>query len=594
MRKGLASALVSAAFLASFGPATAARAVAPGMGRLSGNASYADLSPDAGVEVAIYEAHVGQVNGTRTFTDEAGNWDAGELAAGKYSVTYIVNRSSTSGGRVNETVAGETVQLEPGQEQVLHTTLSGNKPEGELIATLRTAEPFGEGDLYLTLPGGETEFEGLPDSAGRFHFFAPAGTYTLNAGAELDDAPQEVPVSVSDGHETVVNVQLSPLAVPAGTVAHEEAQDLAWLNGQRARWGLPAGLTSVPSWSQACAAHDAYGKSNNVLEHPESLPSGASPGGGWAGLHSVLSYGSPWTPELNPWMDAPIHLDQLFTPDLRYVGIDNTENWDCVTTWPGMMRSKAALGTVWTFPGDGTSGVPPAEYANELPLVPGKEVGIEGLAGRELFVWEEGTTEFGDLQILNATLTSAKGPAAVKWVDQTSGIGGYLTGGIVIPAKPLEPFTAYTASVTLAPTSGEFAGITLPQVTHTWTFTTGAYNPSGSWDEGGPGDESKSGLKRPRVVHRAVGVSWAGGRMIVKGRRFEPGRIVIRRRDPRSPDHGRRGKVLARAKAGRKGTFTARFRWPRRYLAIAVGEAGTWTSTTYRPPQRKSRHGHRP
>jgi hypothetical protein len=137
---------------------------------------------------------------------------------------------------------------------------------------------------------------------------------------------------------------------------------------------------------------------------------------------------------------------------------------------------------------------------------------------------------------------------------------------------------------TLAPTSGEFAGITLPQVAHTWTFTTGAYNPSGSWDEGGPGDESKSGLKRPRVVHRAVAVSWAGGRMIIKGRRFEPGRIVIRRRDPRSPNRNRRGKVLARAKAGRKGTFTAPFRWPRRHLAISVGETGTWTSATYRRP----------
>jgi hypothetical protein len=74
----------------------------------------------------------------------------------------------------------------------------------------------------------------------------------------------------------------------------------------------------------------------------------------------------------------------------------------------------------------------------------------------------------------------------------------------------------------------------------------------------------------------------------------EPGRIVIRRRDPRSRNRNQRGKVLARAKAGRKGTFTARFRWPRRHLAISVGETGTWTSATYRPPRRKSRHGHRP
>ena len=89
--------------------------------------------------------------------------------------------------------------------------------------------------------------------------------------------------------------------MPDGTTAHNARRDLAYFNAERAALGLPAQIVLNPRWSVECAAHDAYERDNRVLEHPENPKlRGASAGGAWAGLNSVLAEGTAWTRAANP------------------------------------------------------------------------------------------------------------------------------------------------------------------------------------------------------------------------------------------------------------------------------------------------------
>ena len=130
-------------------------------------------------------------------------------------------------------------------------------------------------------------------------------------------------------------------------------------------------------------------------------------------------------------------------------------------TWP--------TDTTFTYPGNGVRGVPPSEAAQELPFVPGQFVGIpEGrTTGRELFVYLNRAGQPGQAQvkILSASLRGPRGAVAIRTVDNTTPtIGPYLTGGILIPVKPLAPRTTYTARVAIADGSAT--------IRHTWRFTT--------------------------------------------------------------------------------------------------------------------------
>jgi hypothetical protein len=283
---------------------------------------------------------------------------------------------------------------------------------------------------------------------------------------------------------------LGPAAVPPGVTASNTERDLGYLNAERERWGLPGGIRANALWSQACAAHDTYMADNHVIENPEDLTSpGYSPGGAWAGEESVLA-GTPWTASANPWEDAPLHLDQLMSPGLSTVGIDESSGDACVTTWPGMAEPALPTGTVLTYPGNGASGLPPSELAEEKPVTAGQFVGVPNgtLTGRELFVYEAGALRpvAGRLHglgiwIAAASLSSPAGPVPVAWVDSsTSQIGTDLAGAIIIPLKPLASETTYTASVALS------GGESIPPVIHRWSFTTGPANPSGHWPSAGP------------------------------------------------------------------------------------------------------------
>jgi hypothetical protein len=294
------------------------------------------------------------------------------------------------------------------------------------------------------------------------------GTYELRVldGSTPVDAG---PVTATAGQTTTAGWHLTPASVPAGIAPTHAGRDLRWLNAERTRLGLPAGIVLNPRWAQACAAHDAYERANDVLSQSENpqAPAASVPGA-WAGLVSVLAKAA-WTRGADPWENAPIHLMQLFTPSLSVVGLDDAGGFQCTTTYPGLLRAPVDRDTVTTYPADGARGVAPREVAREAPFVPGQFVGIPAgrATGRELFVYLNRAGETGQAQVhvVRATLTRGRGKLAVRWVDNgTRTVGRYLTGAILIPVKPLKARTTYRVSVTVQGRTGT--------LTHSWGFTT--------------------------------------------------------------------------------------------------------------------------
>src|SRR5438552_162882 len=107
------------------------------------------------------------------------------------------------------------------------------------------------------------------------------------------------------------------------------------MHAQRAAHGIPAHVREHPRWPQKCPSHIAYMKSTGTFGHSEDPASPAySAAGNWAGENSVLAKDSSW-PTGDPFAQAPIHLIQLMSPELRQAGIDVSSGYVCVTTWPG-------------------------------------------------------------------------------------------------------------------------------------------------------------------------------------------------------------------------------------------------------------------
>lgn len=556
-----------------------------GSGMLSGNASYADHAPDAGVEVFVFPAfHSGTTR--PVYTAENGDWSAGQMPAGTYRVSFSVNLTGADlGDRVNESVGSTYTTLGIGATRNLSTTLSGPKPEATIVGTITGpgGAPVRRGQATITAAGGGAS-QALYVADGEFHGFAPSGSYAVTAEAGREGGAQTLGVNATNGKASSLAFNLplpDPPEIPGppGPAAQHETEELAWLNAQRAQWGIPAGVIGLPLWSQACAAHDAYGSRNNTLGHYEqtNLP-GYTAAGAWAGEHAILA-AEPggWGPESNPWNDAPIHLNQMMTPDLLYTGIDDSHGYQCMTTWPGMLRPPSPPGTIYTYPGDGTSGIPPAEFAAESPKVPGEEVGVLGLAGRELFVYELGQAFNRAPDVLSASLRSGHGPVEVRWVDNESGIGGYLTGAILIPVEPLEAWTEYTATVTLAETAAEGEDeTTIPQITHSWSFTTGAPNPDGRW----PRPKRKL-TRRPRGPLLRI-TRRRHGRVIVRGANFKRGKVKLSRRP------GKRWRRQVRV--GRSGRFRIRMRWGPKRLTVIARQGKTRARARLRPKRHRRRH----
>lgn len=435
-------------------------------------------------------------------TDSSGHFTIPGLQPGDYMITFTPPSPWNSDFRYATLSAGQTDDLGTISLSGGTGTVTGHVTDGS------GALPGME--IQLTAPNGATS-TGFSDDTGAYTIAnVPTGS---NSVAVLDGAPdtfdqqtvQIGSVTVNGNTTATEDITVPAPPVPAGTVAMNSNRDLAWLNAERIANGLPGGIVLNPRWSTDCAAHDAYERDNGgMLTHYEAQGQpGYSDGGMWVGQTSILASDSGWAAGDNPFETAPIHLDQLYSPSLSVVGIDDNHGYQCTTTWAGMLSTYGA-DTVSTYPGDGVSGVPPSENAAEGPFVPGQFVGIpEGTtAGRELFVYLNQAGQMGQAQVqfVSASLSGPQGPVAIKTVDNTTPtVGPDLSGGIIIPVKPLAPFTTYTASVTLVNGSGT--------ISHTWSFKTGANSSSGGSGGGAsclvPKLRHKTLAKARRALHHA-------------------------------------------------------------------------------------------
>lgn len=217
-------------------------------------------------------------------------------------------------------------------------------------------------------------------------------------------------------------------AAGGGVVGHPDI--LAALNAERAANGLPAAVRENQAWSANCADHVHYMASTGSLTHTEDPGSPQyTANGSWAGEHSVLALGFSWD-DGDPFESAPLHLIQLMSPELRQVGVAEDDNgYLCVTTWPGYRSGGWRKPTMYTYPGNGTTGVPYAETPDEFPFVPGDFVGIRRGAptGFNIMVFAEDVPDAWNAHIASASVTGPGGPVAVKTVDRTTPtVGEYL------------------------------------------------------------------------------------------------------------------------------------------------------------------------
>jgi hypothetical protein len=240
----------------------------------------------------------------------------------------------------------------------------------------------------------------------------------------------------------LIAVLTAVLMVPSSAAG----QVLSTVNQQRAENGLPT-VRERADWSEGCRRHIAYMAAHFEVTHEESdvLHPTFSEEGKWAGENSVLAYEEAWT-VASPWFDAPIHLHQFLTPLLRVTGLAEQDGFQCAIVDPGYTRALSRR-RLWTYPGDGRSGVPASEVADEEPSTPGEYLGIERgtRTGPSLLVW----AGVGPAEIISASLTGPDGKVRVRWIDNTTrDAGEYLTpGGIIVPVNPLRDNAGYRANV---------------------------------------------------------------------------------------------------------------------------------------------------
>ncbi len=471
-------------------------ATAPAALADSGNATVTGTVEDASTTMPIANVQVSASDTTgdsaSAVTDSNGNFTL-SLPPGTWTFTFTPSSSAYQ----SQTLGPDTLSAgeNPGQGLILLQPNLGDLT-GRVTDATGAALPGMQVQLaYANGADGPTGFTGAD---GHYAFTGlDAGTYSVSVLAGVSDTKNLQPVQVGSvtvsPSTTTSDTLVVRTPVPPGTVALNAARDLAWLNAERVSNGLPGGIVLNPRWAADCAAHDAYERANGgTLTHVEQLGNrGSSTGGWWDGTASVLA-ASVWAAGNNPFETAPLHLASLYAPSLSVVGIDDAHGYQCVNTLAGTQRTFAS-DTVFTYPGNGLHGVPPSENAAEMPFVPGQFVGIpQGrTAGRELFVYLNQAGQMGQAQVhfLSATLSGPHGLVAIKTVDNTTPtVGPYLSGGIIIPVKPLAPHTTYTARVTLTNGSGT--------ISHTWSFTTGA-NPT---RPGTTGAEHKH--KRKPARHR--------------------------------------------------------------------------------------------
>lgn len=238
------------------------------------------------------------------------------------------------------------------------------------------------------------------------------------------------------------------------------AQVVDRLNAFRAANGFAGGVTLNADWSAKCTAHNAWMETNGVLSHPETPGTpGYSVGGNEAGMNSVLAVGPTWA-DGNPWLNAPIHLNQTLIPHLGFVGASEEHGRNCLTTWVGDLLTTPSPAKILTYPPNGGS-MPYLQVAYETPPIP-QTVGADPIpegtpTGPHLMVFYDGAwltkgSETAKPILTAATLTGPVGEVPVKVVSRRDSTLMYIVEGsaFVIPREPLVPNASYTLRGTVS------------------------------------------------------------------------------------------------------------------------------------------------
>ena len=241
------------------------------------------------------------------------------------------------------------------------------------------------------------------------------------------------------------------LAFGRAPVAHAAStpQILKLLNTERAANGIPAGVVENPVWNVACQLHDAYEHRYNELSHAETEGKpGYSSAGNLIAQTSVLAQGISWGPS-DPYDNAPFHLFDLLNPRISSTGAADSEGFGCVEIELGTLRPAPAAVTAYSYPGNHRRDVPVSQRAEEMPETPAQAVGLgKKTTGPNMFVYFDGPWSNGSrASIAAATMRSAHGAVALRWVDNSSSNLLPPTGAILVPVSKLAPGTTYKVSV---------------------------------------------------------------------------------------------------------------------------------------------------
>jgi hypothetical protein len=261
----------------------------------------------------------------------------------------------------------------------------------------------------------------------------------------------------------VLTVLAALTAAAPGLAAVSSEQAVAFLNQQRAANGIPGDLSADPSLTLGCQQHNRYMHANDNFDHGEDpgnpyyTPEGA--GQGPYGGAEVLSPGDGYGPAgKNPWEWAPIHLYLMLDPDNTMAGYDAANGYTCMRMsgnrdgGEGLQQPQ-----FFSYPGPGTQGIYPDEWAAEWPYTPQQLVGIPEyeVTGTNILFFSLGTR---GLKAESFSLQGPGGPVAARMVDETTqnevGSGGWFSGGgVLIPEQPLAEYTTYKVNVTWRNTS---------------------------------------------------------------------------------------------------------------------------------------------
>jgi hypothetical protein len=263
----------------------------------------------------------------------------------------------------------------------------------------------------------------------------------------------------SDVRKTVLILAVSLISlssVPAAS-AMTAQEALGFANQQRAANGIPPLEQDQSLLRSECSLENHYIASPRVGE---------------------------WSAYSSPWNEAPLHQSMLYSPTATSAAYG--EYAEFKSNNPAFPGSAGPWACMWfsfnpealegsqrfyAFISEhGASDVPISEVASEYPATPGALVGLpEGETGHNLLVYALG---YGNhAHIVSATLTSASGQSVeVRAADGTmlyEGQGLMFPGtGDIIPVKPLDYGTTYTATVTWEGNSN--------QGTQSFSFTTEA------------------------------------------------------------------------------------------------------------------------